>query len=200
VTLNGGTNNTEEDGADPYTFKDRGAYFDGTGLFYTIDPASNFYLAPDLTVSVWLFPMTLTGGSVFSKSHASWADSTASAMFDFRMGTTANAMTVEITNGSTSLTSEIADIITDSAGWNFVSITLSFDGVGTTTITPVTGVTTLSTATIALPVVESVGSYGAVGARYVGNAGASSVSSYFHGFIYQISATPEALVVSTVLT
>jgi len=76
--------------ADPFTYKNRGAYFNGADNLITLDVSSRFYLHAIFSFDIWFYvdQDAVGNGSLFSKSHADWTSATSSAFFDLQVDAT----------------------------------------------------------------------------------------------------------------
>ena len=188
VIFEAGETNADDGASEPYTYYQRGAFFDGTQQLLSLDVGSGLYLHSSMTFHAWFLPRALSG-SLFSKSFNDWTDSTTSTFFDVILqggGNIAIVTTMYITP-DTQTTVVSAGITQDS--WYHFGFILSYDKDAVeTVITPVVnqvGKTPVTLSGFAL--LERNLSEGAIGARFVGNASAKTTEEYFNGYIYQIS-------------
>ena len=81
VTFERGETSAVEAANDPYTYKRRGFYFDGTAHRLTLDKTTNLYLHAYMTIESWIFPES-TNMSIFSKSYDDFTVAGNSNFFD----------------------------------------------------------------------------------------------------------------------
>ena len=189
VTYVAGQDSTTVQSEEPWTYKNRGAYFDGTDDLCKLD--GTFYLyAQRFTFMSWIRPEQ--DGSIFSKSYNDYSADGSSDFFDVRL--LGLQLHVDITAvAGEKKTAAISGVITV-LNWNFISFTMNYDRTidsETCTIAGYTnGQTRTTTALTPTAILEKSGSESAIGARLdsdTGNLGSSKLDNFYKGFIYNIS-------------
>jgi hypothetical protein len=135
IVFNAGLNDTaESDNVEPFTYKLRGAYFDGVGKLLTLDNTTGFNLHSLLTFQSWFYP-TVSNGTLFSKSHADWTSTNTSGFLSIAMAPA--GIVSFVANLNSNVATSIPNAYTLN-NWNHLGLIVTYDkSTTTTTITPV---------------------------------------------------------------
>jgi hypothetical protein len=187
VIFNAGLDATVEATIEPFTYKLRGLWFDGTNHVLTLDPSSGLYLHSNFSFLSWIHSKAATG-SIFSKSFNVYSSTTTSDFLDLRMASGGNVeLVIKQYNTSTSKTSLIATGIQNA--WTSVAFTVSYaKATCTTSVIPIVNTTAGTVITHTdFTVLEKLLTDGAIGARRDGSGTGMTSTNKFHGYIYSIN-------------
>ena len=172
---------------DQFTYKNRGAYFDGTDNLMTLDLAAKLYLHSSMSFHTWFYSQD-TDGSLFSKSYNDYSSSTSSGFLDIQLSGAQSISVYVYVDGAENVATFSPAYNTNEWGHLAIIFDYDVDNQNTNLTFIVDGVTQAAQQTIdGGLVMDRLNSEGALGARFDGSATGRTVTNYFNGFIFSLN-------------